>query len=315
MTFKDMFYTLFKTFNPDSYKELTEYPFSKAMKYFGFILFWSLIIMSLLFIPSLLAFPKFWQSTTTHFDNLALNYDVSVKNSFNILNDPLIKISKDKVNMTDERLLVTEEALYYKQFFFFGKTQTIPIDKQTNLLESNLQVSVGLFILFIIPALLFWSFVFFALYFWIIIFITFLIGLIMNKIFKLNHPASNIIRITVYSSTILVLLQLILMPFFRLVFIPIIAYWILFLIVLLITKQEEKKKNKREDKIYSKREREDIFASHHSKSKDIFANHSSGSSKSSPSQDSYDVDEHGNLKSSKKKNSSADSYDDYVMLK
>ncbi len=322
MTIKDMFNTLIKTFNPDSYKELDEYPFSKTMKYFGFILFWSLVVMFLLFIPALISFPSFWQDTTSHFDKLELNYDVSVKDTFNVLNDPMIRISKDRINLTNERLLITENSVYYKQFFFFGRTETAPLEKQTDLMLQDAQVNTGLMLLFAIPSLFFWLFVFFSIYFWIVIFITFSLGMLFSWILKLNHGASSILKFAAYSSTILVLLQLILMPFFRLFFLPIIIYWILFLIVLLITKQERDEKGRgserRYDRKHGRREREDIFAPHqstrHSKSKDIFANHSDSSSKSKSN--SYDVDERGNIKlSQKKKNSSDDSYDDYVMLK
>lgn len=234
MALKDIFYTMFKSLNPESYDELTSRPISDSIKYFFFITFVSLLIMFVLLIPALYSLPGYWNDKINNFETLDVNFSFQLKQPFYLLEDPAVKVEQSGSNLTDARILLTEDGIFYKSMIFFGNKKVIPLNEAYDLAEKRPDMSR--LMLFLLPSLVFWSMVFFAIYFVIIIMVSILLsGLIAWSLGSRVHP-SKIVKIGIYASTILVLVQLLLMPFFRTLFIPIIAYWILLLIILFLFK-------------------------------------------------------------------------------
>jgi len=99
----------------------------------------------------------------------------------------------------------------------------------------------------------------------------------------------TILKSAIYASSILIILQNILMPFYALLLIPLIAYWIMFILVLLLL---------REETIPHGSER--IIYKEHNANKDIFKSHK-------------ESDENEPLK--RKKHSFDEENEGYVMLK
>jgi hypothetical protein len=259
MALKELFYTIFKSLNPESYDELTSRPLSDSIKYFFFITFVSLLIMFFLLIPAFYSFPGYWNDKISNFDELNVNFSFQLKQPFYLLDDPAIKVEQSGSNLTDARMLITEDGIFYKSLIFFGNKKVIPLSDTYNLAGERPNVSRLIF--FMLPSLLFWSMVFFTIYFIAIIIISILLsGIISRALGSRVHP-SKVVKIGLYASTILVLLQLLLIPFLRTLFIPIIAYWILLLIIMFLFKDEHQprgpyapsKGNSKKD-IFSKKE-------------------------------------------------------------
>jgi hypothetical protein len=292
MELKHLFYTLFKSLNPESHRELHERTFGYAFKYFFFILVVSMILMMLLFIPKFLSWPSDIAQESRNFEKMDVNFTFSLLKSFNIMEDPLVKVEKKGVNFTNEKILMTEEGIYYRQYFFFGASRFLPLNEGFDFKSGIAESSVSTLIWLLLPSIIFWSLIFFAIYFIVIVMITFFVFMIFSWAFRITLGWTRVLKSAIYASTVLILLQLILMPFFRTVLIPIVAYWILLLIVILILKDEMHPHGK-----------SDFFveSSHH---KDVFKKH-----------ESFDVDESGNLKSGKRKKSFDEENDGYVELK
>jgi hypothetical protein len=107
------------------------------------------------------------------------------------------------------------------------------------------------------------------------------------------------------------------MPFFRVIVLPLVVYWILVIIILFLWQDSMFKSHKGHGD--DRDSKDSVWAS--GKSKDIFDDHSgydgSGSKHEKiPARDKYDVDESGNLKGVGRKHKSFDSDNDgYVELK
>lgn len=236
MALKELFYTIFKSLNPESYDELTHRPLSDSIKYFFFITFVSLLIMFVLLIPAFYSFPGYWNDKVANFEELDINFSFQLKQPFYLLDDPTIRVEQSGSNLTDARVLLTEDGIFYKSMIFFGNKKVIPLHETYSLADEQPNVSRLTF--FILPSLVFWSMVFFTIYFIVIIIISILLsGVIAWLLGSRIHP-SKVVRIGLYASTILVLLQLLLIPFLRTMFIPIIVYWLLLLIILFLFKDE-----------------------------------------------------------------------------
>ncbi len=304
---KPLFHAILQSFNPYAYPHLTEKRFSFAMRYFCVLLFFTLIATFILLIPALFMIPQYAQSRAANFDTLALQLDMHFTTPFVIAADPLI-VADTNTSMRDATILLSNDALYYKSFILFGKEQRIPLDKTLDLKnDPSLAQSVGMVFFLLSPALFFWAFVFLSIYYWIMIALTFIIGLLLVWILRFSIRPSRIFKVALYASTIMILIQLLLFPFYRLFYIPLIAYWLLFILVLLTLRDSETPKGASQTITTSKSR--DIFADDHNQRGGL-------SRQSAPRQDSYDVDERGNLKSGPKRKKSFDEENDgYMTLK
>jgi len=278
--------------------------------------------MSILFIPQIYSARTYIDKGVEHFDNLTISSEFTFRDSFNVLSDPVIKFDASKSNNTKEMIVITPDMVYYKKYFVFGQYKAIPISKDVDVVNSDRAqnlISLGFF--FILPSLFFWALVFSMVYFTIIILVTYLLVITISNMLRINVSLLRLLKMCIYASTIFIALQLLLMPFFRMLLLPLIAYWILIIIILFLWQDSMFKTRK----VYG--EERDAFGGHQSRSKGIFddhENHDEASSKhgsrgfasSKDLKDSYDVDEHGNIKGSSKKHKSFDSENDgYVELK
>jgi hypothetical protein len=289
MDFKKFFYAIFKSLNPESYNELKEERVSFAIKYFFFAIMLSVIIMFILFIPSITVFPKTIDQASQNFERLDINFSFEPKQSFILSQDPLIRVSTTSANLTNERVLITPDAAYYKQFYYFGNIVSKPLNKDLSIQNpSKFRQQMTGVLFFILPSLFFWSTIFFAIYFIVIIACTFLLALIFQFIINRKYiPVQNLFKMAIYASTILILVQVILLPFYRLFIIPLVAYWLLFVIAILRYKDDGKMPPKTQG----------------GKSRDVFAN------------DTVDVDPQGNMKGRKRKKSYEEENEGYVEMK
>jgi len=228
MDLKSKFYTIFKALNPYNYKELAENKFSQVFKYYLFIILVSVIIMSLMFIPFLYYTGSYITESVSHFDNLTVKSDFALKESFNILSDPVIRFESTNKNMTNEMVLITPELVSYKRYLLFGAERSIPLTQSLDLVHSErarILVSVGIF--FLLPSLFFWALIFSIIYFAVIILVTYLLALIITGLLRMNLSILKLLKLCIYSATIFIVLQLLLMPFFRIFWLPLTAYWYL----------------------------------------------------------------------------------------
>jgi hypothetical protein len=313
MDLKSKFYTIFKALNPYNYKELAENKFSQVLKYYFFIILLSVIIMSLLFIPFLYYTGSYVAESVSHFDNLTVNSDFKLKESFNILSNPVIRFETENKNMTNELVLITPEHVSYKHYLIFGAERDIPLIRGVDIANSaraKTLISLGVF--FLLPSLFFWILVLSIVYFTIIILITYLFVLIITGLLRMSLSMFKLLKLCIYAATIFIVLQLLLMPFFRIFWLPLTAYWLLVVIILFLWRDESSREERNE-------ERSNTFNHHGGKTKEIFGSKSESSSKigrKTEVQDEYEVDEKGNLKGSgsSKKHRHSDEDDGYVEL-
>ena len=284
MTPKEYFYTIFKSLNPESYSELVGKSMGDAIKYFFFITTFSILMMFILFIPGIINFQSSMESKFSNFDSMTVNYSFQLKQPFNLLDDPLIKVADDNYSMSNERVLITDEAIFYKQFLFFGKPVEFPVEKDFDIAKSVIAKSnLNKFLVFLLPSLFFWTFIFSFTYFFCVIIFTYMIALVASYALRLEINWASLMKCTIYAATVMISVQLMLMPFVRIFFIPLAAYWILLVLILLLFRNAPKAASSK-------------IASKHSK-----AEH-------------FDVDENGNVKGKHRK-SYEEENDGFVELK
>ncbi len=321
MDFKSLFYTIFKALNPYNYKELIETRFSQIIKYFFFILFLTLVLMFILFVPTIYSTTHYISKGMSHFDNLTVSSNMVLKDSFNALNSPVIRFENQNTNLTNEFILITPDTISYKSYLFFGSERDLILNHAKDLTTDNKVASwLGLLFFFMLPSLIFWSIIFSIVYFTVIILLTLIIMLMIAGVFRVNIKVVNLLKVCIYSSTLYIMLQLLLLPFFRVFLFPLAIYWLLVIVILFVLRDTTV------DNVYSNRggskSSHTSYNSTGSKTSSIFGKHTEGSSTDLRSkknvQDSYDVDENGNARGSSsmsKKSKYNNDNDGYVELK
>jgi hypothetical protein len=294
MDLKNYFYTIFRSLNPESYVELTDHDVGRAIKYFFFVILISSVIMFLLFIPAMWDTSSLLNEKVKNFDNLDINFSIKLGESFILLDDPLIRVSDsaNSINITNEKLLVTEEGVAYRQFFFFGKETLFEWDKDVDLKETLFDSSLNRILLFLAPSLFIWGTLSAMLYYIVIILFTYILSMVIIWILGMRMSWDKTLKAAIYSSTIMIIVQMLVFPFYRLFIIPLILYWLLYVIVIILIKDETKG---------------------HGPSQVLFDRKSN--KKNNVFDDDVDVDNRSNVKKSKSKRSYDEENDGYVELK
>lgn len=256
MAIKDLFHTIFKSLNPESYDELNQRQLSDSIKYFFFIMIISLLLMFILFVPSLLSFSDYWSDKSSNFDSLKVNFSFQLKQSFYLFDDPLVRVEQSGSNLTDSRIIITEDGIFYKSFIFFGDKKRISLNSDYDFTETNPDISKLIF--FLLPSLIFWSIILFMIYLIVIVVTSMLIFGILAWTVGYRMKPSRIIKICLYASTVLIILQTILMPFFRTIIIPVVAYWVLLLIILILFRDDNQSRSELRENSYSGSKKSDI---------------------------------------------------------
>jgi hypothetical protein len=226
MFIKEVIFTIFKSLNPDSIKELIEGKLKDSLKYFSFLVLFALILASLLLLPKLVTFQKTIDEKFSKFDY----FNISIKQKMNspliLTENPFPKIVIDTTqdrNLTDEDLLITENKIIRKGLF---KEETTEIESFSNILynKDKIQKFVIYASIIMVPSLFVIAYLFYFIKFMLIILAAWAIAILILKLTKHKFKLARIFKIAVYSSTIMILLEMISMPFVRLRLIPLLIF-------------------------------------------------------------------------------------------
>ncbi|RJQ16926.1 DUF1189 domain-containing protein [Candidatus Woesearchaeota archaeon] len=219
------FKTLFKSFSPKSYPELTARPLKDAFRYFFFVMLLAIILLAVLFIPATISFSKHLDSMLSSFDTLELKFNAVQNAPVTVFSKPLVVIDLNKTNMSNEQVLITQKDFFYKKYFAFGK------DEKSLKTIGNIKNYDNLLLyafIFMIPAFLLLIFIAYTLKNLALAVILSLIGFIIFKILSYEIRFGQVFKTAIYSATIMILLEILLLLFFPLFLIPMVLYILLF---------------------------------------------------------------------------------------
>lgn len=258
MTFADFLKTIFKTINPDAYRDLATRSYKDSQDYFLSVLFIIFCISVLLFLPTFAAMPKTIEQNIDQFS--ILSADVRLQTKQPVLfpeKNPTVIVDTTGTyqNLTKEKMLITGDTVYKKAglcFWFDSlcfmvpkekRVESIPLTDFSDIVAHKSSISTMITILFLLalPALLISLYLFFALKYVVIILITTGLVFIISKfIMKSKFPYYRLFRVGIYAITIVMILDLLMIPFrVNLYFIPLLIYFGLLLVGCYLIKDED----------------------------------------------------------------------------
>ena len=230
MNIKEFLFIIFKSLNPDSLKQLIEGKLKNSIVYFSFLILFGLILASLLFLPQLVSFPNAMEEKFSKFDYFNISINQKMNSPLILTEEPLPKIVIDTTqerNRTDEDLLITETSMIRKSLFGEEKTE---VESFSNILynKDKIRKFVIYTAIIMIPSLFVLGYLFYFIKFVLIILASWAIALLILKLTKHKFKPLKIFKIGLYSSSVMVLLEIITSPFIRLRLIPLLIYLGLF---------------------------------------------------------------------------------------
>ena len=227
---KDFLKTVLKCFDPDSYESLSKRTVIDGINYLFSLVFISFIIMAFLALPSVTRIPTYLQGEFSKLDTASINYELEMSSPIKITEvNPKIVIDStgETTNITDEVLLITNKGLFYN----FNGPKLLGKKDLADLTGVNEKIGkfATVLVLLIMPSILIISFFVNLIKYILLILLFSFIGLIGVKFLKFKLKMSGVLKIAIYSSTIMVLTDILSIPFFNnTYYIPIILYMIIF---------------------------------------------------------------------------------------
>lgn len=283
MSFKEFIKTLFKSINPERYNELSSRSFKDATKYIFSVLFLSFIVMLVLILPFFGTFPLKVEQAINSFTVINLNPDIETQQAIIFPAKQqwiVIDTTGTTTNLSEGKILITKDKVYNKAGLCFwidsacwlykpeNKVEQKPLTDYTDIKNHAPEISAIITTLFILalPTIILGLYLILLIKYTLIILIGSLIMLGISKILKKDTYYSTILKMSMYSCSILIVLDVVLLPLkINLRYIPLIIYAVLLFVgtYLLaeheITRESVKKEHKQHEEKHKHKTEEDEY--------------------------------------------------------
>jgi len=205
------FQTIWLALNPWRYDEVNERTTGNIFKYFFSIVFVVFVLSIILLLP---AIGSFATDQLSHFDKLEVSFNTTMNSPATFPADsPKVTIDtrKSEGQLKEGYMLITDDYLYTKEYFVFGKVSSDKIGQYKNLVANEGLVIIIL--LLMLPSLLFIFYLVYVIKVLLVIILATLIGFIVARIAKFDIGFGTIFKVGLIASTPMIIIDLIRLPF------------------------------------------------------------------------------------------------------
>lgn len=212
---------------PWRYDRLKEKSAVGCFKYFFSFIFLAFVIAVVLMLPTI---ANFVDSQMSHFDTLAVSFDAKMNSAVMFpKNNPIVTVDTSLKNTTikEGRVLITDDYIYKKSLL--GRITQEPVGAYKNLLANENMV---IFILLLmLPSLLFLFYLAYAVKTLFIVLLAVLVGFVVTRLVRFDVSFKETLKIALLSSTPMVIIDLVLLPFNLNIYFAQYAVFLLFFII------------------------------------------------------------------------------------
>jgi len=224
MKFTGRLVALLKTLNPNAYDKLCKnFSLLDAWKQFFFNYSILFALMLLLFVPAVLFGASGLQEKLASFDTFTVNGNVSAGEPVVLLRAPDIVVDlTDDASMTNERVLFTKQGVSWKEWLLFGQTSKT-WDELTDLTSAS-QDTLFLVLLFLVPSFAFWAGVLFLICYFSIVLVASVFAFLLPRVWRHKITYVTSLKLCLFAATIMMAVELLLLPFYRNWWLPVLLY-------------------------------------------------------------------------------------------
>ncbi len=223
MSLLENFKLFAKSFNPWAYKFLADRFLDNAFRYLAFLFIFSFLAMIVLFLPILLTIQGDVQEKANQIDDFYLEAHVTLTKPVTLMEDPLIVLDFNRTYPVKEKILITNQSLFYNKYYFFGDKQLVFSDIK-NLRSPEASNVLAFLAALIIPTLLLLLLIFFVIKDLAFIFAVSLIGYVIANLCKQQVGYSKSLRVAIFAATPMIFLEFALLPFWRMFWLPALLF-------------------------------------------------------------------------------------------
>ncbi len=263
MKFKERLLIFLKSFNPDAHGDLAaKLSLWDAVKQFFFVFLLLFTVMLLLFIPAAFLDVSKLQSAISSFESFQLDGNVTASAPFVLVDSPKVGVDLSaNASLRDEKVLFTSAGVEWKQWYFFGHARQ-PWDSLRDVTGMSSGAIAAAF-LFLAPSMAFWLGVVLLLKYLFIVFVFGLLAWLVPRFWRTILPFGIALKLSLFASAVMLLVEMLVLPFTSIVWIPFLLYVLLLAVSVAIVGQrdfagEEKRGKEKGGKGERKRPRPDL---------------------------------------------------------
>jgi hypothetical protein len=241
---KDFFGLFTSALNPLAYKDLMKRRKRDATQYFLKLLFFSVILSGILSIPYIIHFPDRVDDVVSKFSRFNITkVDIEMNEPITLLGQPkiVLDLRASGINASDEFILITKTDVYMKKFkpsifsWRFFETEKTPVGEYSDVLQNFERVKSTYLIafIFLLPSIFFVVYTLHLVKYALLILISCYIGYLICFLSKAKIRFSHVLRTAVFSSTLMVILDVGISPLINLGVIPLLSYILMYSVSLI----------------------------------------------------------------------------------
>ncbi len=255
MRISEFTFLLVKSLNPGDYKMLVTRKKRETMKYFFMLLLFSIIIGFIFSIPKLMAVPSKIDTVFMKFERFNITgIDIEANEPIVLLKYPktVLDLTENRNNISSEMILITKSDIIWKKFspslfqWRLFLTEQKPISEYSDILHNAGRIKGGaywLLLILLLPSIFLIVLLLNFIKYTLIISIATFIGLLIVKLKGKKAKLFTIWRVAIFSSSIMIMIEIGLSPLFNFsiyfsIF-PILLYFLMFYLAMLVISEKE----------------------------------------------------------------------------
>jgi len=208
---RNFFKEAWESFTPSHWAEISGRTAGNGISFFSKVLLLAFVIMVLLAIPALVKMPKTISEQLGKFDVLQLSGNFTMSSPIKLPNsEPLFVFDTSGAftELTSERVLVTQEKIFYRPLFGTHYVNTEQLkDLKNN--SDNVKKFLAALVFLILPSIVFYAFVFVWLKYFLMIVTLSIILFVVLDLTHWRRTWKELFVVTCYASTLPVLAEVI----------------------------------------------------------------------------------------------------------
>jgi hypothetical protein len=230
----------FKSLNPFRYKELITQRKRDVISYFFSLLFFAILLGWIFSIPTLGYLPQKIDDSLAKFTKFTVTgIEVETNETIMLLKSPRVVLDFRAVPEShDAFLVITSQDIYLRKLspdflqLKLYNTTKIPVEQYSDLLAdfNSMKKGIWIFLFFMLPSIFFFVYVLNLIKFAAILAVSYVAALVYRALARKSLNLEVLLKVTIFSSGIMIFSDIALAPFVDLGFLPIVLFLIYFTI-------------------------------------------------------------------------------------
>ncbi|MBN1156575.1 DUF1189 family protein [Candidatus Woesearchaeota archaeon] len=239
---KEFFRTIPRALNPDAYVEFSRRGFKNSFSYLTSLILVAFLIMGFLYLPRIAVAPAVMNREFSKITKFSIIPHIEMNDAIVLGRNPslVIDMNGNYTNVTQPDVVITENTLYYKDFFRNPKSLNIADYDDVEEHRSGFLTTLWILLILLTPAFLVILYAVYLLKYLILVLGFGLFLFVVTFLMRMKIRMDRILNIGMYSTTIMVISEAITRPIIGAAYlIPVVLFIIYYATCVLINAERK----------------------------------------------------------------------------